>query len=130
MGNFSLLLLAYYRLRNSLRERVAIFNPFAFTCNPLSEVSKIGLLSLNLRATERILLSGDFLLKSFGNNDESDNSIDTLGRSKDLLILRNAFSTLRLSSLSSVILSLSSSSITFADNTTEYFESILEIISG
>ena len=113
-----------------MREIVAIFNPFALTCNPLSEVSKIGFSSLNLRATERILLSGDFLLKSIGNNDKSDNSIDTLGLSNDLLMLCNAFSTLPLPSLSSVILSLSSSSITFADNMTEHFESILEMISG
>jgi len=52
--------------------------PFALICNPLSEVSIIGFSLLYLRATARIKLSGDFLLKSVGSNVKSAVSILTL----------------------------------------------------
>ena len=77
-----------------------------------------------------MLLSGDFLLKSSGNKVGSDNSIETFSLSIALLINLSAVSTIRFSSLLSLILSLSSSSITFADSTTLYLESIFEIMSG
>ena len=109
---------------------VAIFSPLAFTCKPLSEVTKIGFSSLNFKATVRILLSGDFLLKSSGNKLGSDNSMETLSLSIALFINLNAVSTFLFSSLLSFIFNLSSSSITFADKTMSYFESIFEMMSG
>ena len=77
---------------------VAIFNPFAFTYKPLSEVTNIGFSSLNFSATVRILLSGDFLLKSSGNKLGSDNSMETLSLSIALFINLKAISTFLFSS--------------------------------
>ena len=77
----------------------------------------MGFSDLNLSATVSILLSGERLLKSSGRRVGSDNSIDTLGLSIARLycaVLSQHFA----SSESNVIFSLSSSSITLADNTT------------
>ena len=51
---------------------VAIPNPLALTCRPLSEVRRIGFSCLNFKATVRMLLSGDRLLKSEGRRLESE----------------------------------------------------------
>ena len=44
------------------------------SCNPLSEVNIIGLCSLYFNATDTIMLSGERLSKSSGNNEVSANS--------------------------------------------------------
>ena len=63
-----------------------MFRPFALTCNPLSLVSRIGFSPLNFNATVKMLLSGERLSKSLGNNDKSDSSILTLDLSIALLM--------------------------------------------
>lgn len=63
-----------YRFKKFFNEIVDIFNIFDFNCKPLSEVNIIGFSSLYFKATERIILSGDLLSKSSGNNDVSANS--------------------------------------------------------
>lgn len=63
-----------YLFKKFFNEIVDIFNIFDFNCKPLSEVKIIGFSSLYFKATERIILSGDLLSKSSGNNDVSANS--------------------------------------------------------
>ena len=72
--------------KNAFNVIVVMLNPFAFICKPLSEVSIMGFSLLYLKATERIKLSGDFLLKSFGNKARSAVSILIFRLSKLSLI--------------------------------------------
>lgn len=50
-----------YRFKKFFNDIVEIPIIFDLSCNPLSEVSKIGLSSLYFKATESIMLSGDLL---------------------------------------------------------------------
>jgi hypothetical protein len=52
-------------------------NPFAFICKVLSEVSIVGFSFLDHNETDNIKLSGDFILKSFGDKFKSAVSVLT-----------------------------------------------------
>lgn len=68
----------YFFFKKSINDIVAMPKPFALTCNPLSEVRIMGLAVLNFNATERMMLSGDFLLKSAGSKVRSASSMERL----------------------------------------------------
>src|SRR5690554_1884023 len=88
--------------RNSLSVIVVNFSPLAFICSPLSEVKSIGFSFLNFKATVRIWLSGERLLKSTGSSDKSEISILKSLVSKRALIDFKALCTFLLLSSSSL----------------------------
>ena len=113
----------------SFNDIVVMPKIFDFNCSPLSEVSMIGLSSLYFSATDRIMLSGDFLLKSSSNNETSANSYIILCVFS-LFNNLSAFSAFCLLFSSNFIFILSSSSVTLADKIIGYSLSILSKMSG
>ena len=119
----------FYLFRKFFREIVAMPKIFDFNCNPLSDVNIIGLSFLYFKATDRIILSGERLSKSSGNNEVSANSY-IISWVFSLFKFYKAFSAFFFFCSSSLIFILSSSSVTFADKMIGYFLSIFPIISG
>lgn len=77
-----------------LKDTVEIPRTFALACKPLSEVNSIGFSPLYFNATDKIILSGDFLLKSSGKREVSETSSLMILSFESILrfIYLNAFS--------------------------------------